>query len=176
MQKTANAKRALAGLKAKRVGDLNEDIISASCNAYRMEGIADIMKTPEPMRPIKSLGAGRYMAVFEKKAQADYKGVLIGGRCIAFEAKHTSADRIQESAVTDEQGDMLDRYSAMGGECFVLVSFDDWSFYKVPWYAWRNMKNIFRHQHIKQSEMPEQWRVRFDGNRLYFLTEDRDGE
>ena len=171
MQEEANVKRILAGMKAKRVGDTNEDIISASCDAYRAEGIADIEKTPEPMKPIKALGQGRYIAVFEKKAQADYKGVLHDGQCIVFEAKHTAKDRIQDSAVTDEQGKMMERYYSMNAICFVLVSFDDWEFYKVPWLVWRDMKNVFGHKHIKQTEMHENWRVRFTGNRLYFLEE-----
>ena len=86
------------------------------------------------MRPLKPYGdrrRGQYVAVFTKKAQNDYKGILNGGRCIAFEAKHTDADKIEASAVSDRQAELLENYEKMGASCFVLVSFKFEQFYRI---------------------------------------------
>lgn len=167
-----NTRRVLAGRRAKMVGSLHEDIINASCSVYRREGIADIEKTPEPMKPIKSMGQGKYVAIYTKKAQVDYKGILKDGRCIAFEAKYTDSDRITRTAVTEAQEEMLERYSDYGGICFVLVCFGYQDFYRIPWYAWKNMEQIFGHKHIKRAEMPAEWKMPYIQNRLYFLKEE----
>lgn len=135
------------GRRAKYAGERFENMISAACNYYRSQNIADIEKTPEPMRPLKPYGdrrRGQYVAVFTKKAQNDYKGILNGGRCIAFEAKHTDADKIEASAVSDRQAELLENYEKMGASCFVLVSFKFEQFYRIPWSVWRDMKDIRR--------------------------------
>lgn len=149
-------------------GDLFEALIEASCEYYLREGIAYIEKTPEPMKPIsKADKRGRFTAVFEKKAQADYKGSLKGGRAVAFEAKHTDADRILQNAVSDEQEKCLDSMMQMSAVCFVLVSFGFRDFYKVPWGVWKNMKQIYGRKYLKPEDI-EQYRVKFRGV-LYFL-------
>lgn len=164
-------KRVLAGKKSKMNGKLFEDIVSASCDAYREEGVADIEKTPEPMKPVKPLGQGKYVAVFEKKAQADYKGVAKCGRCIVFEAKYTAHEEIRKEAVTEKQMEMLEKYARLKAICFVLVSFDFQKYYRVPWSAWEHMEEIFNHKHIKRREMPEEWEIKMEQGRLLFLTE-----
>ncbi len=68
-------------------------MISASCAQYERLGIAVIEKTPELFAITKSLGDGRFCGHFAHQAQPEYKGVLSGGRCVAFEAKHTDAGR-----------------------------------------------------------------------------------
>ena len=146
------------GRRAKYAGERFENMISAACNYYRSQNIADIEKTPEPMRPLKPYGdrrRGQYVAVFAKKAQNDYKGILNGGRCIAFEAKHTDADKIEASAVSDRQAELLENYEKMGASCFVLVSFKFEQFYRIPWNVWRDMKDIYGHKHLKRSEIQD---------------------
>lgn len=146
------------GRRAKYAGERFENMISAACNYYRSQNIADIEKTPEPMRPLKPYGdrrRGQYVAVFTKKAQNDYKGILNGGRCIAFEAKHTDADKIEASAVSDRQAELLENYEKMGASCFVLVSFKFEQFYRIPWSVWRDMKDIYGHKHLKRSEIQD---------------------
>ena len=110
------------------------------------------------MRPLKPYGdrrRGQYVAVFTKKAQNDYKGILNGGRCVAFEAKHTDADKIEASAVSDRQAELLENYEKMGASCFVLVSFKFEQFYRIPWSVWRDMKDIYGHKHLKRSEIQD---------------------
>lgn len=150
-----NVNRQIQGARSKAVGDLFEQLIDMACNQYKRKKIALIEKTPEPMKPIKSLGAGKFVAHFEKQAQPDYKGTCKGGRSIVFEAKHTDKDRIEQSRVTDEQRDALNLHFDMGAICFVLVSIGLENFYRVPWDVWRNMKAIYNHKHMKVKELEE---------------------
>lgn len=146
------------GRRAKYAGERFERMISGACDYYRAENIADIEKTPEPMKPIKLYGDrrfGQYIAVFTKKSQNDYKGILNGGRCIAFEAKHTDADKIDFAAVTDRQAELLENYEKMGASCFVLVSFKFEQFFRIPWSVWRDMKAIYGRKHLKREELGE---------------------
>ena len=54
------AARRFTGKKSKAQGDYFEALIEAGCNFYRDRKVADIEKTPEPMRPIKDLGGDVY--------------------------------------------------------------------------------------------------------------------
>lgn len=66
-------------------------------------GIADIQKTPEPFRVTRNLGKGRFEGHFIHCAQPDYKGIMMNGQGIIFEAKYTDHDRIMQNAVTETQ-------------------------------------------------------------------------
>lgn len=161
----------LKNSKARNAGTTFEDIISDSCEYYEEKGIAKIEKTPEPMRTLRSLGRGRYEAVYTKQAQPDYKGTLCGGKAVVFEAKHTDTDRIKRSVISDEQEKCLNAYEQMGAECFVLVSFFFVKFYRIPWYIFRDMKDYFGRKHIKYTDwgMPGGYECKLKGNRLEFL-------
>ncbi|MEA4832374.1 Holliday junction resolvase RecU [bioreactor metagenome] len=129
-----------------------EELIEASNEHYRMLGRAEISKTPEPMKPIKSCGKGRFVACFEKRAQPDFKGVIAGGRTVCFEAKHTDQEHIFQSVVNTEQTISLNRHMKLGAECFVLVSFGFYEFFRIPWGVWVNMKTIYGHKYITPKE------------------------
>ena len=135
--------RVMQGKRSKAVGEHFERMIETSCEYYKFMGMATIKKTPEPMKPIKDLGNGRFVAYFEKRAQPDFKGTLRGGRAILFDAKHTDSDRIERKAVSEEQEKEFDINAIMGAECFVLVSFGFREFYKIPWDIFKNMKELF---------------------------------
>lgn len=160
--------RSLQGLQNKRVGENFEDLIADSLLWYEMKGAAVIAKTPEPMRPIKRLTGGRFVAIFEKKAEPDFKGTLAGGRSVVFEAKHTDSDRIEYSRLTKEQADKLELYHKMGATAFVLVSFGLRDFYRIPWEVWRDMVGRYGRKHMKQPEC-EPYRVHFKGGVLKML-------
>lgn len=158
-----SVKMQIIGKQNKRNGKEFEEIVEAACEQYFVDKVAKIEKTPEP---IKQLGPmqknGRFIAVYEKAAQVDYKGTLKGGRTVCFDAKHTESDRIQRSAISDDQEDCLDGYMEMGATCFVLVSFGFRSFFKVPWGVWKNMKQIYGRKYLKPEDI-EQYRVEYRG-------------
>lgn len=161
-------KAVLTGKNNRAAGELWESLIEASCAFYARKGAAEIAKTPEPMRPIRSMGKGQFLCYFTKRAQPDYKGTLKGGQAIVFEAKHTDTGKIRQDAVTQEQAAQLDAHQAMGAECDVLVSFGFEQFFMVPWEVFRDMKARFGRKYAKPEEL-EEYRVAFRGGVVRFL-------
>lgn len=164
-----NPAAVLIGRRNHVAGQHWEDILEASCEYYRREEIAEIEKTPEPM---KQLGAkdrnGRFTACYAKKAQPDYKGTLAGGRAIVFEAKHTETERLQQSVVSADQWERLDRHEALGAACYVLVSFNFRAFFRIPWKAFKEMKLRYGRKYITPEDVKE-FEVRYSGGVLQFL-------
>ena len=143
-------------------GQYFEDLIEKSLEYYFEKGYASIEKTPEPMKPIKNLGDNRFEAVYTKRAQPDYKGVLLGGQAIIFEAKYTENDKILQSAVTDTQAQCMEHYKKMNARCFVMVCMNGIDFYRVPWDVWTGMKQIYGHKHMTKQEL-EKYKVQWKG-------------
>ena len=133
-------------------GAFFEYIIEAGCEYYRQKGVADIEKTPEPMRPVKNIGEGKFIAYFEKAAQPDFKGVLSGGRAVVFEAKHTDTDQIEQKRVSAEQVKNLEMAWKLGAETFVLCSISD-GFYRLPWEFWRDMKSVLGRKYVTADDL-----------------------
>lgn len=148
--------------RSRIVGVSFESIIETACDYYRYEMFADIEKTPEPLSPIKELPGRKFIAVYTKKAQTDFKGTLAGGLSINFEAKATESARMAQDRVTEGQKKRLERAYKLGGVAFVLCRFGPLDFYRVPWEVWRVMKETFGHKYITPQEI-EPFRVRFGG-------------
>ena len=93
--------RQLLGKRSHATGTAFEQIINRACQYYKDLGIAVIEKTPEPMKVLGPLDKkhSKFIAVFVKQAQPDYKGTLCDGTSIIFEAKHTDSDRDRKSVV-----------------------------------------------------------------------------
>lgn len=133
----------IGGLKARANGETFESLIELACSRYLRSGRAFVEKTPEPMKPLRPIRGGQFVACYTTQAQPDYKGTLRGGRAVVFEAKHTAGKRIEQARVTQEQAEALALHHALGAECFVLVSFDFSAFYRVPWPVWADMPGHF---------------------------------
>lgn len=167
---TAEQYRAhLQGKVNRAQGEHFEAYIDASCVHYDLQGEAFIEKTPEPMKPIQAMDRKRgiFKAVYTKAAQPDYKGTMKGGQAVCFEAKHTSADRIKQDAITADQWEALDKHEAMGALCFVLVSLGH-RFYRVPWSKWKTMKLDCGHKYMNEKDL-ELYEVAFTGGVIRFL-------
>lgn len=165
----ANVQRSQRGRQSRIMGDHFEGIIAASLKWYEDKGVACIEKTPEPMKPLRAPNRqGRFLACYIKAGQPDFKGTLTGGRSVVFEAKHTDSDRIEYSRLTDEQVEKLSTHHKLGAAAFVLVSFGLQDFYRIPWEIWRDMKAIYGHKHIKQTEL-EPFRVQYIAGVLKLL-------
>lgn len=151
----ANGNYSLGGRKARSSGAFFEQLIEISCSYYRRFGLADIQKTPEPIRIIKVIDRkkGMFEAVFEKKAQPDFKGVIKGGQMILFEAKRTQASNIAKNRISSEQERNFNTSAKLGAECFVLVSFNEKNFYKVPWNVWERMEAIFKKKSVNKDDL-----------------------
>ena len=168
MSDTERFKRQIRGARSKRNGKLFEDLVTASCHYYASRRTALIIKTPEPMKPIKDLGSGRFIAYYEKAAQPDYKGVMRGGRTVIFDAKHTDTDRLEQKAVTDAQAAMLTNHEQFGAICFILISFGFQRYYRVPWQVFKQMKENFGRKYIKPGDL-DKYKVEYMGGVIKFL-------
>lgn len=132
-----SAKASATGRQNRAEGKRFENQIDASLLYYHTKGLAEIQKTPEPVKVLGKVdNRGCFTACFEKAAQPDYKGVLKGGRCIVFDAKHTRQDRIRKSAVTDEQAHILDAYEKMGAVCCIVCEIQG-RYFTVDWARWK---------------------------------------
>lgn len=117
--------RALQGARSRAQGGRLEEQIEASCALLTETGRADISKTPEPMKPVSQPNkSGQFRAVYTKKAEPDFKGVMLGGRAVMFEAKSTGTGRLNKDRVLPEQVKKLDSYTALGAHCFIVATFD----------------------------------------------------
>lgn len=148
----------IGGRKARTNGENFEALIERACNGYQVAGAAFIEKTPEPMRPLKPTKAGQFLACYTKQAQPDFKGTIKNGRAVVFEAKHTASGRIEQSRVTPEQSAALDIHCELGALCFVLVSFNLDTFYRVPWTVWSNMENVYGKKSMNAKDL-EPYRI-----------------
>lgn len=152
-----------------------EGLIEAACCYYRDRDVADIEKTPEALKPLRNLGKGQFVAVYTEKSQADFKGFMMGGAAVCFEAKHTDTGRMDQDRVTPSQAERLERCHVYGGHAFVLCSFSGRDFFRVPWSTWRGMKNLFGHKYITPQEV-ERCRVRIGGPGVLLFLEGMEEE
>lgn len=148
-----NPDRRLQGRMSKAKGKLFEERLDAAFEYYKRNGFAIIEKTPEPMRPTKSLGGGKFVAFFERKAQPDYKGTLKGGRTVLFEAKYTDSDRMEKSRVQKGQEEYLDKHQKLGARCYVLAGFGSGEVYCIPWDVWQDMKDLYGRKYVKETDL-----------------------
>jgi recombination protein U len=149
--------QAIRNKQSRDEGKLFESHIETACEYYRIKGIAEIEKTPEPRRVIGRTGdrKSKMVCVNEKKAQPDFKGTLLGGKSIVFEAKHTDTDRMKQDVVTHEQAERLDRHYKLGASCWVVVSYKFRTYARIPWDVWRKMKGRYGRKYITEQEAEE---------------------
>lgn len=138
-----------------------EHLIMLGCDYYADKRRAVIGKVYEPYRCIKRYDGGRFLGQWIGRAEPDFKGVLRGGRAVAFEAKSTKKSRIQKNALTSEQAAWLDAQAEMGAVVFVCVELQN-RFFSVPWYVWRDMRGAFGKKFLMPGDIAE-YEVIFDG-------------
>ena len=143
------------GKKNRQEGTSFEDILDRTFAYYSARGFALIDKTPEPMKVIRSMGQGRFLACYTKSAQPDYKGTIKGGRTVIFEAKFTEHDRLLQDAVSDEQAEYMETEDRLGARCYVVCGFSTGNVYRVPWGVWCNMKRIYGHRYVTEEEIKQ---------------------
>lgn len=162
-----DAKRQYIGLTSRLHGEQFENMIAQACDLYRQHDIADIEKTPEPMKVLKDMGNGRFLACFIKSAQPDYKGIMQGGRAVNFEAKYTDRGRLEQSVVTEAQAERLERAFSYGAHTFVMVAFGIHDVFRIPWAVWRNMKEHFGRKYITPADVRKYTVLHFNGYLMF---------
>ena len=143
------------GRRSRAKGKAFEELLDKTFAYYSTKGFAKIDKTPEPMKVIRSMGQGRFLACYTKSAQPDYKGTIKGGRTVIFEAKFTEHDRLLQDAVSDEQAEYMETEDRLGARCYVVCGFSTGNVYRVPWGVWCNMKRIYGHKYVTEEEIKQ---------------------
>lgn len=138
-----------------------ENLLMKGCNSYIQKGMAIIHKVNEPYKVLKKTSGNRFNGVFTGRAEPDFKGVLFGGRAIAFEAKSTQKSRIQRNVLTDTQMAWLREQNKFGAVTFVAVNIQD-KFYSVPFDVWDDMKLIFGKKFLMPEDIND-YEVIYDG-------------
>lgn len=144
-----------------------ENLLMKGCQHYQNRGTAVINKVYEPYICTKVLRDGKFTGRFLDRAEPDFKGVLDGGRAVAFEAKSTSKSRIQYNALTSTQLDWLREQYDMGALAFVAIDIQG-RFFSIPYPVWADMKNIFGKKFLVPGDI-EEYEVIFDGKPLLLL-------
>lgn len=165
------ASRSAAAKRSRDMGAMFESWILNGCAWYWDKKTAYIEKTPEPMRPIGTCGdrkLGRFIAVYAKQAQPDFKGTLCDGTAIVFDAKYTDSDVLRQSAVTDEQRREFDRYSEMGARCYIVAAMGQDDIYRIPWEFWKAGPERLKRKHFKKADL-EEFRIGRQGSAVLFL-------
>lgn len=164
--------RRKAGYKSKRNGQRFEELIELSCNMYKRENKAFIQKTPENTRFLRPLKGGKFVAVHDKKSQADFKGTLKGGQSVVFEAKHTNSTNIRFDRLQMHQKRELVKHQQLGAEAFLLISFEvnspDKRVYKVPIKDWLLLENKVDKKSVNEDDLKD-YRVLVQNDMIRFL-------
>lgn len=167
--RNADGEQVLRNKKSSARGRAFESLLMRGCNYYRQNGVAIINKVNEPYIVTKKNG-NKFMGRFTGRAEPDFKGVLRGGRAIAFEAKSTQKSRIQRNAVTDTQMEWLREQKKMGAVVFVAVNIQD-KFYSIPFDVWDDMKNIYGKKFLMSEDIAG-YEVKYDGAVRFLEYED----
>lgn len=152
-EKKKDPRRQQQGRVSRARGKSFEDRLDDAFAFYRERGEAEIDKTPEPMKVLRSIGKGQFIACFLKKAQPDYKGTVKGGISIVLEAKHTDKDRMTQDYVTDGQMDYMRRHTAMGAKCYVVAGFSNGKAYRVPYEVWNHMQRVYGRKYVTPADL-----------------------
>lgn len=142
-----SAMSSLRGAQNRAEGNAFEKLITTACEYYEEKGIALIEKTPEPFHVTRNLKNGKFEGYFTKKAQPDFKGTIRSGKSIVFDAKATETDRINLSALTDEQVKRLELHRRLGAETAILLCFGFKEFAWIPFEIFMAAKDINGHKH-----------------------------
>ncbi|MBR6268588.1 MAG: Holliday junction resolvase RecU [Selenomonadaceae bacterium] len=153
------------------MGHLHEQMIEAACRAYADQGRAYIIKVPEPFRVItKNRSRGIATVQFTAHAQPDFMGAIKNpdgtSSPIAFEAKYTDTDRINQNVVTPTQAAALQKFTDVEGLAFVCAGISGKYFF-IPWPVFSDMKRYYKHKYMTAADA-EDFRVKFDGV-IWFL-------
>ena len=114
---------------------------------YESTRLAVVVRTPPPVRILRAVKPGQFLAVYEKQGPPDY--ILIAdGVAVMAEAKHTASKRWPLANVHAHQAERLDGWLREGGASVVLLHHSSsgsswvlmWDRLAPLWREWRDAK------------------------------------
>ncbi|MCL1802280.1 MAG: Holliday junction resolvase RecU [Eubacteriaceae bacterium] len=105
-------------------GDLFEELINKTNQAYMDDSLAVVLKIPTAIKPVEldSDKGTITLAYFDQKSTVDYIG-NIQGIPVCFEAKETNRQSLPLSNFHSHQIEFMEKFTAQNGIAFVLVQF-----------------------------------------------------
>lgn len=126
--------RRVASRTAQSAGAALETLANLHHTRAREQGLADIRKVEPPVRRLRSLAGGQFVAVYAAKSGCDFRGTLRGGKALAIECKSGDGESLAHSEFTAAEVLDLDECAALGGLSIVLWYRRDLrSMYAIPW-------------------------------------------
>ena len=107
-----------------------EKMIALFGARYMASGKAYLIKHEPPVKHIKSLKFGQFVAVRQAKGQPDYM-ILVNGRAILFDAKEFGGSRFPFSSLHRHQFDALMSFERNGGYSALFLRATDHNGYFV---------------------------------------------
>ena len=116
-------------------GRATEDMLNLAHQSMAVRGIAWIRKIPTPIKVLRPMSDGKFLAVFSASAGADYVGTLAGGRAVVVEAKELKkGPSLSARRFTVAEVDHLTNTMEAGGLAIVFVRrVIDGSLWAIPW-------------------------------------------
>lgn len=136
------------GINYANRGQVLENMINMSNDAYLRKGIAVVQKIPIPITILKKSNGRIVNGFIEKKSTLDYVGVY-DSIPIAFDAKETKElNRFPLTNIADHQIKFMNNWCIYGGIPFLIVSFSkldkiyrlDWTTLNWYWNAYQKNK------------------------------------
>lgn len=112
---------------------------------YRSQGRACVFRTPPPVKLLRRLDKGQFVAVHLSEGPPDYTG-FVGGRAVCFDAKECKDARWPFSHLPEHQADAFDAAQAQGAWCFIYLRLRGadfvlpWAGVGPRWRAWHEAK------------------------------------
>lgn len=130
--------KSLGGLAAKQNGADAESQVEQMAAVYQREYVAEVCKRYEPYRRLGGTAAGgAFRATYLGKSGCDFELWLSDGRAGHLEMKSREGERIEKSAIDDEQKAQLHRRLAWNQLALVLVRLQgDW--FLISFSNWNN--------------------------------------
>lgn len=159
-------KRSLSAYQSNQAGRLHEKMIEEGAKYYMGMKMARVTKMPEPFRVVKKWN-GRAEVQFIRRAEPDFVGCIDGGRLIAFEAKYTDKDRMEQGRLTETQAMALEEYDKLSAKVFVCAWIKD-KVYMIPWYVWKRMDMLYGRKYVTQDDL-KPYQVKMNQSCIFFL-------
>ena len=105
---------------------------------YAATGKAYLIKSPTPIKHLRSLAKGQFVACYAAKGQPDYL-LLAQGRAFLFDAKEFRGNRFPFSSLHVHQFNALCRWEECGGtSALILFASDLRAYFVIPLEAFKS--------------------------------------
>lgn len=150
-----------------------EELIEATNQQYKTKGVALIQKIATPIKVISQYGKGDLKAVYDKKSTLDFRGTVVGGISVSFDAKETEeTEGLPLKNLAPHQYEYIKDALIFGEVSFLLVSFKTLGeFYAVrgeevvnSWEEWKANPRKRGFNIIPKSKM-----IKVKSNEGYFI-------